>query len=161
MVQAEEVAQLEWRIREMNAVAHCHRTTKGDVALDKILGIGAFDLKRILASEPEFLDAEVHHHHAADVSSVGIRSQGAVDPERFNTWIRKVLTYQGKDIFRSKGVLHFSGKAERFVFQGVHMLFDVNRDRPWQEGEAHNVLVFIGRNLDRKSLEEGFRACLK
>ena len=59
-----------------------------------------------------------------------------------------------------KGVLAFSGAKERYVFQGVHVLFDGRMDRPWQEGERSNSLIFIGRNLDRQALESGFSACL-
>jgi G3E family GTPase len=52
------------------------------------------------------------------------------------------------------------GLAQRFVFQGVHMLFDGRPDRDWKPGERKNQLIFIGRNLDREKLNEGFRACL-
>ena len=40
------------------------------------------------------------------------------------------------------------------------MLFDGRMDRLWKEGERSNSLIFIGRNLDRKMLNEGFNACL-
>jgi G3E family GTPase len=67
----------------------------------------------------------------------------------------------GVSIFRMKGILHFKGLEERFVFQGVHMLFDGKRDRPWNAGETRtSQVVFIGRNLDRAELNEGFRSCL-
>jgi G3E family GTPase len=59
-----------------------------------------------------------------------------------------------------KGVLSIKGSAQRYVFQGVHMLFDGRADRPWGPGERHNSLAFIGRNLDRARLNEGFRSCL-
>ncbi len=49
---------------------------------------------------------------------------------------------------------------QRFVFQGVHMLFDGRADRPWGNEPRRNALIFIGRNLDRAALTEGFRACL-
>jgi G3E family GTPase len=67
---------------------------------------------------------------------------------------------KGPDIFRSKGVLSIDGSPDRFVFQGVHMLFDGRPDRPWATEPRHNSLIFIGRNLDRAALTEGFRACL-
>ncbi len=60
-----------------------------------------------------------------------------------------------------KGVLSVRGWNERFVFQGVHMLFDARPDRPWGHEQRQNKMVFIGRNLDRSALEEGFRACLE
>ena len=59
-----------------------------------------------------------------------------------------------------KGVLSLKGEQERFVFQGVHMLFDGRPDRLWNDAERHNQLIFIGRNLDRSQMNEGFRKCL-
>ncbi|MBO0800000.1 MAG: GTP-binding protein, partial [Blastocatellia bacterium] len=52
------------------------------------------------------------------------------------------------------------GQPNRFVFQGVHMLFDGRPDRAWNGDERHNSLIFIGRNLDRAALNEGFKRCL-
>ena len=60
-----------------------------------------------------------------------------------------------------KGVLAIAGEEQRFVFQGVHMLFDGRPDRLWGEEPRSNSLIFIGRNLDRGELERGFRSCLK
>ena len=58
-------------------------------------------------------------------------------------------------------MLDVRGSERRFVFQGVHMLFDGKEDRPWRPGEPRqSQLVFIGRNLDRTELTAGFRACL-
>jgi G3E family GTPase len=59
-----------------------------------------------------------------------------------------------------KGVLSIHGSPNRFIFQGVHMLFDGRPDRAWGEEPRHNSLIFIGRNLDRQALQEGFRQCL-
>ena len=100
------------------------------------------------------------HEHDEDVTSVGINTPGDLDLERFQAWLRALLANQGPDIFRMKGVLSFSGSDDRYVFQGVHMLFDGRTDRPWREGERSNSLIFIGRNLDREALNKGFSACL-
>ncbi len=100
------------------------------------------------------------HEHDEEVTSVGINTPGDLNPEKFQDWLRELLANQGPDIFRMKGVLSFHGDEERFVFQGVHMLFDGRRDRPWHVGERSNSLIFIGRNLDRKALNAGFNACL-
>jgi G3E family GTPase len=60
-----------------------------------------------------------------------------------------------------KGVLVVKGTNKRLVFQGVHMLFDAKFDRPWNATENRtNTLVFIGKNLDRAGLTEGFKACM-
>jgi G3E family GTPase len=100
------------------------------------------------------------HEHDEEVSSVGIQAPGDLDPDRLNAWLGGLLAERGADIFRSKGVLSLSGEPRRYVFQGVHMLFDGRPDRPWAGEERANTLVFIGRGLDRAELEAGFRACL-
>ena len=100
------------------------------------------------------------HVHTNEVSSVGITSLGDLDPTKLNAWIGEVLRTQGPDIFRMKGILSVRGEDQRYVFQGVHMLFDGRADRPWGTEKRHNALIFIGRNLDRARLTEGFKACL-
>ena len=100
------------------------------------------------------------HEHDGEISSVGITMPGDLDKRKLNKWISTLLQTQGTDIFRMKGVLSVKGEANRFVFQGVHMLFDGRPDRPWNDAERHNQLIFIGRNLDRNQLTEGFRSCL-
>jgi G3E family GTPase len=100
------------------------------------------------------------HEHDEEVTSVGIANEAQLDLERFRSWLQTLLATQGTDIFRMKGVLNFKGMDERFVFQGVHMLFDGRPDRPWGNDRRHNSLIFIGRNLDRAELTAGFNACL-
>tara|TARA_Y100001933_G_scaffold172694_1_gene170961 strand:- start:1965 stop:3308 length:1344 start_codon:yes stop_codon:yes gene_type:complete len=100
------------------------------------------------------------HEHDEEVTSVAINTPGDLDLKEFNDWLQELLSKQGQDIFRMKGVLSFDGQEERYVFQGVHMLFDGRMDRPWREGERSNSLIFIGRNLDREKLLGGFNACL-
>ncbi|BCL83835.1 cobalamin biosynthesis protein CobW [Ktedonobacteria bacterium brp13] len=100
------------------------------------------------------------HEHDNEVSSVGIDTPGDLDPKKLNEWLGNLLRTQGPDIFRMKGVLSMQGESRRFVFQGVHMLFDGRPDKPWGNSPRHNSLIFIGRNLDRVKLNEGFRACL-
>ena len=100
------------------------------------------------------------HEHDEEVSSVGITVPGDLDPDRLNDWLGKLLSEKGVDIFRMKGILSIKDEERRFVFQGVHMLFDGRPDRPWDGEPRQNSLIFIGRNLDRTELEGSFKACL-
>ena len=100
------------------------------------------------------------HEHDETVTSVGIHLEGEVDGKKLNAWLSKLLQEKGVDIFRMKGILSVKGEDRRFVFQGVHMLFDGRPDRPWGSQPRSNDLVFIGRKLDRAELTEGFRRCL-
>ncbi|WP_020471342.1 CobW family GTP-binding protein [Zavarzinella formosa] len=101
-----------------------------------------------------------HHHHEEEVTSVGIDIPGDLNANKLNKWLADLLQEKGQDIFRMKGVLSLKGDPNRFVFQGVHMTFDGRPDREWGDTPRSNKLVFIGRNLDRKALNEGFAKCL-
>jgi G3E family GTPase len=100
------------------------------------------------------------HEHDDDVTSVGLEFAGEFDQQRLNRWLGDLLANQGPDIFRMKGIIAVRGEEHRFVFQGVHMLFDGRPDRPWGDTPRSSQLVFIGRNLDREALTNGFRSCL-
>src|SRR4051794_22958013 len=64
LVTADELSEVESRIRAINPYAVLHRTQRAAVPLDAVLGRNAFDLDRILEIEPAFLEeADGHHHH--------------------------------------------------------------------------------------------------
>ncbi|KAI4351134.1 hypothetical protein L6164_005517 [Bauhinia variegata] len=116
-------------------------------------------------------DHEHHHdhhdHHSHDhthdpgVSSVSIVCEGSLDLEKANIWLGTLLLERSEDVYRMKGLLSVEGMNERFVFQGVHDIFQGSPDRLWGPDEPRvNKIVFIGRNLDAQELEKGFKACL-
>ena len=100
------------------------------------------------------------HEHDDEVGSFSIEKDGDLDEERLQAWISKLLREKGVDIFRMKGFLSIAGESNRFVFQGVHMIFSGKPDRPWGSLPRRNQLVFIGRNLDEKEMRKGFEDCL-
>jgi G3E family GTPase len=63
LVSAEELREVEARIRGINPYAKLHRAIKANVALDAVLGRNAFELDRILEIEPAFLEVNDHDHH--------------------------------------------------------------------------------------------------
>src|ERR1700741_955537 len=66
LVNPDELAEVEARIRGINPYAKVHRTERSKIALDQVLGRNAFDLDRILDLEPDFLGHDEHdhdHHH--------------------------------------------------------------------------------------------------
>ena len=109
----------------------------------------------------EFQEFAHSHTHDETVGSVGLSESRPLDMKKLNAWMSPLLRDQGPDIFRMKGIINIAGESRRFIFQGVHMLFDGKFDRDWKADEKRrSQLVFIGRNLDRDALEEGFRACV-
>ncbi|MEM6292261.1 MAG: GTP-binding protein [Myxococcota bacterium] len=100
------------------------------------------------------------HEHDDEVGSFAIEREGDVDLQRLNAWLGKILAERGVDIFRMKGFISIADDPKRFVFQGVHMLFDGQPDQPWGDAPRRNQLVFIGRNLDEEEFRQGFESCL-
>jgi G3E family GTPase len=160
LVTTEQLDELEKRIHSMNAMAKIYRTQNSELAMDALLGVKAFDLNHALEIDPQFLSEDAHEHDET-VTSVAIVESGAIDGSKLNEWLGDLLRTKGVDIFRMKGILNIAGEDRRFVFQGVHMLFDGKPDRPWKPTETRkNELVFIGRNLDEAELKGKFKACL-
>ena len=100
------------------------------------------------------------HEHDDEVGSMAIERDGDVNMDLMNAWLSKLLAEKGIDIFRMKGFISVAGESRRFVFQGVHMLFDAQRDKEWGDTPRRNQLVFIGRNLDEEGMRRDFDACL-
>ena len=160
LVSEAELLELEQRIKSMNLMCKIYRTQNSEIEMDAVLGVGAFQLDRALQIDPEFLGEDAHEHDDT-VKSVAIVEVGELNLPKVNAWISRLLREQGVDIFRMKGILNIKGIEERFVFQGVHMLFDATRDRLWNPDEnRQNELVFIGRNLDSEQLKSDFLACM-
>jgi G3E family GTPase len=160
LVSPEELDKLERKIRGMNAIAKIYRTQNSQLEMEALLGVQAFDLQRALDIDPQFLSEDAHEHDET-VGSVAIVEAGALNGDKLNLWLSELLGERGTDIFRMKGILNVAGEDCRYVFQGVHMLFNGTRDRPWKPNETRkNKLVFIGRNLPETQLKEEFCRCL-
>lgn len=101
-----------------------------------------------------------HHHHDEEIASIGIVDDRPLDARKLNDWLSYLLQSRGQDIFRMKGVISLRGEDRRYVFHGVHMMFDGRLERPWAGATRRNSLIFIGRKLDRQELEAGFASCV-
>jgi G3E family GTPase len=155
-----ELATVEARIRQINPYASLHRTERCDVDLDKVLGRDAFNLDRILDIEPQFLTEAHEHEHDDEIGSLLLTADRPLHPEKFIPWIQDVTQSFGTDILRMKGIIAMMDDEQRFVIQGVHMLIEADRQRPWKPTELRQSrLVFIGRGLPRDALKQGFERC--
>jgi G3E family GTPase len=160
LVTPAELDGVEARIRSINRSARVLRAQKADVPIAELMDQGAFDLGRILEMEPAFLTGEDDHEHDDAVNSVSLTSDAPLDMQRFNAWIGTVLVERGRDILRTKGILHLQGDDQRFAFQAVHMIADGDYIGPWKDDDPRQSrIVFIGRNLNRPELRRGFEAC--
>ncbi|HEU0149536.1 MAG TPA: GTP-binding protein [Bradyrhizobium sp.] len=184
LVSKAELAEVEARIRGINPYAKLHRTERCQVGIADVLERGAFDLDRILEIEPAFLEVDDHdhdhhdhdhghhhhdhdhghglkHYHDEDMQSLSLRSDKPLDPSKFMPWLQNLVQTEGQKILRSKGILAFQDDEDRYVFQGVHMMLEGDHQRKWKDGEPRESrVVFIGRELPKQAIREGFEHCI-
>jgi G3E family GTPase len=159
LVAGAQLDALEARIRGMNPLARIHRSEQSGAPLDALLDVGAFDLARALALDPQLL-SDTAHEHDTRVGSVSLERRGALSERALSRWLYDLVQARGPDLYRFKGILNVEDARRRFVLQGVHMLIDGRPGAPWREGEERvSQLVFIGKDLDRGALERGFASC--
>ncbi|HEV7306280.1 MAG TPA: GTP-binding protein [Ensifer sp.] len=100
------------------------------------------------------------HQHDATVKSHSFVYPEAFDGEKLGGFLTNYLGEHGGDIFRTKGIVSVAGDDRFFVLQAVHKLVDFRPDHAWGEDKRKSKFVFIGRNLDRESIDRNLRACL-
>lgn len=185
LVTPDEAETVAARVHAINPAAPIYQGINAAVDLTKILDIQGFNLARAAELDPVFKPATQehdhshdhekhedhghddrhhhhhHHEHESGITSVGIQLEGPMHIERFQAWMQVLTANFGESLYRYKGVLFDQSSPRRFVFQGIHMLYEGRHDRPWAAGEERtNRFVFIGKNLPREVLLAGFSACL-
>ena len=161
LVTEDDLVRVEKRLKSMNASAPIIRSERSAVSVANVLDIRAFDLKKTIDMDPEFLNTENEHEHDTTVSSVSVIEKRPLDLDAIQRWINYLLVNRGTDLYRMKGVLNVAKSDERFMFQAVHMIFNGNFDEPWQADETRESrFVFIGKNLDHDELRRGFEKCV-
>ena len=156
-----ELKNIEGKLRAINPTAEIKRCSYSEIHPKELLGIDAFDLERVLEMDPEFLDPDQEHEHDASVVSTACKIDGEVNIAMLSAWIRVLITEDGANLYRYKGVIAVKGEEQKFVFQGVGMLFSGSfGPAEWKKGEPRESrFVFIGKNLDLESLKSTFMAC--
>ena len=155
LINPEDLPELEYKIRNINRAARICQTQNSDVDIGMVLDLRSLDIE---------IKAEHHDHnhkHSEDIETVAIATAGDLDGVKISQWFRELIAEFGERIMRMKGILNLRKDPDQFVFQGVHMLFEGRPGRAWGESEERlNRLVFIGRQLDKEKITQGFMDCI-
>ena len=156
-----ELETIEAKLKSLNPTAPIQRTKNSQISPKDVLNIQAFDLQRVLDFDPEFLDEDAEHQHDETVSSVGVKVEGSVNMTLLQSWIQRLIGDDGANLYRYKGVISVRGMDQKFVFQGVGMMFDGGfSSMKWKPNETRESrFVFIGKHLDHAMYRQGFMAC--
>ena len=163
LVSDTEIQEVERKIKSINVSAPIFRTENSLIDPKELINIGSFDLEKTLEMDPEFLDTDAEHEHDQRVTSTSSKFEGELNVNKLEKWIGNLMQTKAEDLFRYKGVLAVKGMDQKFVFQGVHMLFGGSFSEDiglWKEGEKRECrFVFIGRDLDHEELQQGLMDC--
>merc|ERR1719336_3045730 len=87
-----------------------------------------------------------------------------VDPLAFARWVRVIATLPEEKgrLYRSKGVLAAAGKSAKLIFHAVADVTETSDGPEWTQDEQRCCkMVFIGKALARKEMEERFLELLQ
>lgn len=106
--------------------------------------------------------------HDPAVTTCAVDLPGSLGLSRLERWLGDLLWEPppgGTEVYRVKGVVSVEGRDERFVVQGVADVFEVApagvSGSAWREEDSRRCkIVFIGRLLSKKDLEEGVKSCM-
>ena len=159
LVTPEELDALESKIRSINRLATLYRTRNSEVDLAAL-----FEMSNLALAQKTEYTSPRHgegHNHLKEITAICLVETGELDGMKISHWFRSVIAEQGANIMRMKGIVSLRGDPDRFIFQGVHMIFEAKPGDPWKEGEQRiNRLVFIGRSLDAEQITQGFKECI-
>tara|TARA_B100000941_G_C28437864_1_gene517994 strand:- start:23 stop:1144 length:1122 start_codon:yes stop_codon:yes gene_type:complete len=156
-----DLVRVEDRLRSINNFAPIIRSCNSQISVESVLNIEAFNLEKTLERDEEFLNIESDHVHDESISSLGINVNGQVDMEKFENYLSVMLKENGNDLYRIKGVIAIHGEERRFVYQAVHMIFKGDYGDFWEnDNERSCRLTFIGKNLDKKMIQDKFMRCI-
>ncbi len=160
LVTMAEADALEATIRAINPYADILRTTKSAVPVNSVLGRQAYNLERILDTEPHHLFTGRLRECAHEPSTVLLEVSRPIDGEKFGSWINNLFATKHSDLLRARGVLAYANEERRFAFHAVRMICDGGFVGPWKQGDRRrSKIVFVGRNLKAGELQIGFEGC--
>jgi len=159
LVEEAELPAIEERIRKVNPTVQIFRTQQSKVDPKSLIAINAFSLDRVLEMDSEFLKTDGEHMHDPTVASCSTKFETPVNIQLLNSWIGLMLGKYGANLYRYKGVLNVEGAEAKYVFQGVGMIYKGQFQGRWGSEKRESRFVFIGKNLDKQALIDGFLKC--
>jgi G3E family GTPase len=152
LVDAEE---LERRLGVLNPTAEILEVSFGDVSPELLFGGADRDLREVAAN------GHVPHARDGDVQAHSLVFSEQLDWTAFGVWLTMLLASRGGDVLRVKGLLDVGGPGP-LVLNGVqHVVHPPVHLDEWPDDDHRSRIVFIGRGLDRQSLEDSLAAFMR
>lgn len=188
LVNKEEIDLIQKELFKINKTATVHVTSNSEIQLKNLLTFDYFDHKSIQQSMPNTevtkisftqigdlqlkevnisqnfvkLQEDDSSHHTS-IKSVALKFEGSINPVSLEKFLNVILIQYQKDLYRIKGILNFPNNPHKIILQGVFDSLSFSEGDLWKEErkeEKYNHIVFIGKDLIRENLENGFVNCI-
>ena len=169
IIDKDEIKSLIYRIKEINPVSQIIFSKFGNIPLEEIFGLGAYDpykksadVKKWLAAE-KYKDKKHHHHHDVNRHNENIRafsmmSENPVNMIAFSFFRDMITAALGANLLRMKGIVNIAGEERPAVIHGVqHIFHPVQWLETWPDNDRRTKLVFITQNIKKEQIEDFFR----
>lgn len=162
------------RLSAINAQAEILLAEHARINIEPLFTADAYSIEKALELDPAFLNPDNDEKepdnfmglmnrlpsYRDEITSIGVTLDGDLDEKKLECWLTYLTSFHGEDILRMKGILSISGMEERFVIQGIHSTLTATSSLPWKDAKRENRFLVIGRFLNRKMIEDGFRQCI-
>jgi G3E family GTPase len=170
------------RVRKLAPSARLLTTHRGEATAERLFNMGLFDPLKKSFDVQSWLALEAvekgeraahshqhdhHHQHSHDVSrhdahirSYALTDDNAISPQALELFFELLTSYHGPNLLRMKGIIKLADDPSRpVVVHGVqHLLHPPVRLPRWPDGIEKTRLVFIVKDIEKKAIEELFRA---
>ncbi len=172
LAKPDQIFPLWQRLRALNPGAPMTNILHGEIEPDQLLNCGLYDSTQKHPQVQKWLDHEAfhshdHHDHAHDpnrhdarIHSFCLTFDEPLPWDGLATWLEVLAMTKGENLLRMKAILNLQGEAQPVAIHAVQHLFHPPvKLAAWPEGDSRQSrLVFILRDLDRATVENGLRA---
>ena len=139
------------RLGALNPTAKIVEASFGEVEPDALFG----DEERRLREVPPIEEAHGEHD---GVQAHCLVFEEQLDWTAFGVWLTMLLAARGADVLRVKGLLNVGAKGPLLLNGVQHVVHPPEHLAAWPDDDRRSRIVFIGRDLDRRALEDSLAA---
>jgi G3E family GTPase len=154
---------LRARLAALNPGAPQIIAIKGEVDPAEITSCGLYDLDHKTLNVKRWLDDAAWAKggaHDGRIHSFCLTFDEPLNWQGIGTFLEMLIGTRGESLLRVKGILNLIGQDRPVAIHGVqHLFHEPELLAAWPEGDPRTSrIVFIARDLDRSTIEEGLLA---
>jgi G3E family GTPase len=142
------------RLGVLNPTAKIVEASFGEVEPNALFGGEERRLREVPPTE------EAHAEHDG-VQAHCLVFEEQLDWTAFGVWLTMLLAARGADVLRVKGLLDVGTKGPLLLNGVQHVVHPPEHLDRWPDDDHRSRIVFIGRDLDRRALEDSLAAFMR